>query len=452
MKTLMPFQFTGSLFLQLHRHCLLADDMGLGKTVQAIDAIIELGLIRILVVCPAVAKFNWQAEFTDAGLSSHLMGGKKNRTPTQNICIGSFEFWTDYVYKLKEYPHHHSHYDKSWDLVIVDEGHFLKEPTSGRTKAVVGINGLIHMSKRLWALSGTPAPNHAGELWVWLYTFGYTKLSYEGFISRYCNSYREGNRYAAVRITGTNTLRSEELKGMLKRCSLRRLKKDELDLPPMYHSTYYIEGSTDAEVFKRAPGLKEKLEEELAILKEKLGIDDLDSEKILSTLSFFSQSLSSLRRYHGIKKVIGTADLIKSEMREGQYKKIVIFGVHKDVIGMLMDELKEFNPVAIVGGVSDAKRKFAMETFQDKESDCGIIMGNIKAMGTAVTLTAAKEILFIEQDWVPGNNKQAGDRVYRIGQDETVNCRHVAIKDSLDAKFTSTLQRKIQEISTFISE
>lgn len=435
---LYDYQLEGSLFLQLHTHCLLSDGMGLGKTIQAIDAIKELNLGRILIVCPAVAKHNWQNELEKFGLYGAIAGSGYPKAD-EPIVICSFE----YAAKFSEL-----YASTKRDVIIIDEAHFLKEPSSQRTKAILGAKGLVHSTKRLWAMTGTPVCNHAGELWVWLYTFGKTKLSYEGFIARYCKAHHVGNYHSRVQIEGTRTEHAPELKAMLKTCSLRRLKKDVLDLPPVFHSTFYIEGTKDSELFKRFPGLQEQLEEELEILKEKLGVD-LDSENFLSVLSFLAQSLSSLRRYHGLKKVLETAKLIKSEMEQGQYKKVVVFGIHKTVLKILEEELSEFNPVKIVGGVSDSDRADAVYRFQNDDS-CGVFLGNIKAAGTAITLTESSEMIFIEQDWVPGNNAQAVDRCNRIGQVNSVNCRHIAIKDSLDAKVTATVQRKIQEISTFI--
>lgn len=450
-KTLIPHQLQGSLFLQLHKHGFLADDMGLGKTIQAIDALRELGLVRVMVICPAVAKYNWQKELKEEGFDSTVMGDKKSKTPKDDICIGSFEFWTDYQYKLTNYPHHHTHYETTWDLIIIDEAHYLKEPTSNRTKAILGLNGLIHRAKRVWPLSGTPAPNHAGEIWVWLYTFGFTKLSYEGFIARYCSSHRSGGHYSRVEITGTNVKLAPELKAMLKRMSLRRMKSDVLDLPPLFHSTYYVKGSSDAEVFKLDPTLKVKLQEDLDRLKERLDLTDFEtnSDNVLSTLEFFAQSLSSLRRYHGLKKVRATCDLIRQEIEQGQYKKLIVFGIHTDVLKLMQKSLGDLGTVMIIGETSDKHRDDAVTSFQEDDK-VKIFLGNIKAAGTAITLTAASQEIFIEDDWVPGNNQQAADRAHRYGQTNTVFARHIAIKDSLDEKITSTLTRKMQELSTFL--
>ncbi len=436
---LFPFQLEGSAFLKSKRHALLADEMGVGKTPQAIDAARELD--KVLVVCPAVAKYNWQAEFLkfddrpsfiDEGGQFHLQ---------ENTRIISFNHLNNH---LKLYT------DVKWDAVIIDEGHLLKEPTALRTKAALGNKGLIHNTKRFWVLSGTPAPNHAGELWVLLYTFGMTKLSYDGFIARYCTAHRLGH-YARLQITGSNTKHTHELKALLKKCSLRRLKKDVLDLPPMFHNTFYIKGDND-DILKYAPGLKEKLQREYEMLAEKLNFDvGLPADdKLISALQLMSQSVSSVRRYHGFLKVRPVVDLIRSELERDLYKKIIIFGIHTDVLNLLEQFFVPlFRLVKVVGATPPKARKAAQDRFQS-DPNIRIFIGNIDAAGTNLTLTAATQVLFIEQDWVPGNNKQAADRAHRFGQTQSVSVRHVAIKGSIDAKITATLTRKVQEISTFI--
>ena len=439
---LLPFQKIGSAFLQSKKFALLADDMGLGKTPEAIDA--ARYLQRVLVVCPAVAKYNWQNEFIKfAGRKSWVAGDGVTHYNKKTLII-SFNYLVDYLEEYKKYR---------WDVIIIDEAHLLKEPTAQRTQAAFGKNGIIHYTKRLWALTGTPAPNHAGELWVLLYTFGYTKLSYQGFIARYCIShFVGGNRYSRAEITGTNTKNSPELKTLLKRMSLRRLKSQVLDLPPIFHNTYYIKGDDDAKILKQYPELKEKLRGELDRLKEQLNINiDVDDDKLISSLQFLGQSISSLRRYHGLKKIKETAELIDFELKSKHYDKLIVFGIHTDVLTTLQNMLldKGHLSVIITGKTEPKHRQQAVEIFQTSKS-VKIFFGNIQAAGVAITLTAATQIIFIEEDWVPGNNKQAADRAHRIGQKETINVRHIAIKDSLDAKITATLVRKIREISTFI--
>lgn len=438
---LFPFQKEGSLFLQSKRYALLADEMGLGKTPQAIDACKKLK--KVLVVCPSVAKYNWQTEFLKFDSRLAFVAGDGMTYENKPLTICSFNYLTDYLDRYRK---------NKYDVVIVDEAHYLKEPKAHRAKAVLGSQGILHCTTRLWTLTGTPAPNHAGELWVLLYTFGFTKLSYEGFIARYCNSHHVGNHYGRIQISGSNTKHTPELKALLKKFSLRRLKRDVMDLPPMFHNTYYIEGDK-SDVLKFRPDLKTKLADELNSLCERLNfnLDSVNDDRLLAVLSLMSQSISSLRRYHGLTKIRPVAEMVRQELQAKEYKKIIIFGIHTDVLETLERSfLQSKFKVLLITGQTHPKKRFEMQNqFQD-DPETQIIIGNIQAAGTNLTLTAASQVLFIEQDWVPGNNKQAADRAHRFGQKETVTVRHIAIKDSIDSKITATLTRKIQEISTFI--
>jgi len=441
---LFNYQIEGVKFLESKRFAMLADEMGLGKTAQTIHAALSLKSKRILVICPAVALYNWQKEFRSFGnIDSEVFepGSVPRRTDYHNqVLITSFDRLSLYLDKFTR---------RSWDVVIVDEAHFLKTPTAKRTLAILGKLGVLHYTKRMWALTGTPAPNHAGELWTWLFTFGYTKLSYEGFIARYCNAHHiGGNRYSRVQITGSNTKHTPELKTILKKFVLRRLKKDVLkQLPPIWHQVHYIKPR-----YNEIDGdLKTKLTQEWAKLSQQIDFDHIpNDDKLLSALQAASQSLSSLRRYHGITKVDQTAELIDGELKNEQYDKLVVFGVHTDVIEGLMRRLNSrYKSVVITGATPPKQRQEAVDRFQN-DPECKLFYGNIQAAGTAVTLTASHNVLFIEQDWVPGSNAQAAMRCHRIGQERPVTVRHVCIADSLDAKITGTLMRKTQELSTFI--
>jgi SNF2 family DNA or RNA helicase len=78
---------------------------------------------------------------------------------------------------------------------------------------------------------------------------------------------------------------------------------------------------------------------------------------------------------------------------------------------------------------------------------CKVFIGNIMAAGTAINLTVASHVYFVEQDWVPGNNAQAVMRVHRIGQDKNVSVHFVTIDKSLDTKIAYLLKKKTQELT-----
>ena len=439
---LYPYQKEGAMWLATQRFGLLADEMGLGKSAQAIAATDIIGAKNVLVVCPASVKLNWQREFKKfSGKAAHVVGAKDS--------VKSDIIITNYARVAR----HLDQYAKVvWDAVVFDESHYLKEPSSRRAQAVFGKGGLIHMAKRVWCLSGTPAPNHAAELWVWLHAYGFTRLSYEGFIDRYC-TFHKANRYGPPRVLGTNKKHIEEVRDALDLCSLRRLKRKVLkDMPSATFSTFHMP-QVAYDPFTDFPELEKKVFEELEILKHRLGLHDLniDSDKTLEALTLLSPSVSSLRRYHGLKKAKACAEVISSELLAGAYKKIVLFCVHKDVADILKQcfRLRGINSVAITGKTPQEQRQKNIDLFQHSK-DVRVFIGNIQAAGTGITLTSAHNLAFVEYDWVPGNNRQAADRVHRIGQTLPVNVRFFSLP-GIDEHIASTLARKTAEISTFIT-
>lgn len=144
-------------------------------------------------------------------------------------------------------------------------------------------------------------------------------------------------------------------------------------------------------------------------------------------------------------KVEGVSKLIDSELTHKAYDKIIIFAIHTSVIEGLRDRLWGYNPVTLYGKDSTLQRERNIEVFQ-KDPKCKIAVCNILAAGTAINLTAASQVFFAEQDWVPGNNAQAIKRAHRIGSRKTVFVRVCSMEDSLDERINELLKEKSESI------
>lgn len=436
MKLIKQYQIDGAHFLAAKKLALLADEMGVGKTAQAIMASDIINARKILVICPAVARVNWKREYLEWSIFSPTFKvcEELKDKPTRR-CVVSYDYATENYVQLRE---------MDWDLVICDESHFIKEPTAKRTKAIYGSEGIIRGTKHFWDLSGTPAPNHTGELWPMLYTFGSTPLSYDKFIGEFCHTrptFYGGER--REKVIGSKKDKIPEVKAMLSGIMLRRMKKDVLkELPPISYSQVSVKGQNLLDVIEsdlrrvkiESRGIEESLsyaktDDEIAFILEKLG-----------------NSVSTLRRYVGLQKVKSVAEMIAQELEDGAYEKIGIFAIHTDVIANLAKELSKFNPVIVNGSVSAPQRQKSIDAFQkDKKSQ--VFIGNIQAAGTAITLTAAHQCLFIEQSWVPGENAQAACRFHRIGQETPVTVRFASLADSIDEKVSAVLRKKTEELT-----
>jgi SWI/SNF-related matrix-associated actin-dependent regulator 1 of chromatin subfamily A len=333
---LFEYQVTGARWLATKTHACLYDEQGLGKSAQAITACDLVHARRVLIICRAVAVENWKNEF------------KMWSETSPEVVVTSYESL-----------HKAAGAGSRFDVVVVDEAHYLKEPTAKRTQSILGKAGILHRANYVWLLTGTPTPNHAGELWTTLFTFGRTRLSYDEFVDEFCTS-----RETAFgrQITGTNVGRVGELRKICSPHSLRRTKEQVLtELPQIFYQNIVVEpgpveiGSCQSFVrFTLMPdGIKELtdiLEHELGVVAGIVGgkVFTFEAMKALETAS---KSIMTLRRYSGLQKVKPCVDMVTEELRSKAYEKIVIFAVHRDTVETLTDSLKkEFGAVNIYGG------------------------------------------------------------------------------------------------------
>lgn len=428
---LLPYQRNAIAWLKAHPNRLLALDMGLGKTAISITAAEELNLKTWLVIGPAIARLTWQKEIKKWSNYSHdinVIQTSKDKPRTNAINICSYDY---IVRNLENFS------GIKFDVTIVDESHYLKNNTAKRTINILSSKGVIRQSSRRWLLTGTPMPNHPFELWPTMSTFGATTLGARAFIEEYCEYFWDGY---SQRITGARRDRMGQLRKELDAIMMRLTKKEVLKELKGYRIS---ELPVEAKLGKLSDADKEKIAE----LENRIGA--VSEDKMLDVLTNMSASVSSVKRIMSLAKVEPVTKLIKEELDEGNYKKIVIFASHTETIKQLEANLKAYGAVSVYGEVPTEERQRIVERFQNLP-ECKVFIGNIQAAGTNITLTAANEMIFIEQDWVVGNNVQAIARCDRLGQENLVNVRVAMVADSIDELVSEILIRKTKDIASLM--
>lgn len=431
---LFEYQYQGARWLASQKHALLADEMGLGKSAQAIHACDIIGAENILVFCPANARINWQREFDKFSQTKRefkiIKSESQTLAPGENA-ICSYEHAPRLMKKLNNKV-------IKWDVIISDEAHLLKTAKASRSQAVLGKNGFVHYAKRFWSLSGTPCPNNAGELWTMLFTFGITKLNYSMFILEYCQLIRNTFSPIGFQVVGTRMDKIPELQELLNKFMLRRLKQPGM-LPPIHLTDQVIE----IEQFD--------FSKEFASEFEKLSrrLEAASDEEASQVLEQIEPSLAGLRRELGLQKMKPICDIIEDELENEAYEKIVIFAIHRDVVEGIEKQLKRFNPVKLYGGMSAEEKQKSIDDFQNN-GDVRVFIGNIQAAGTAITLTAAHQVAFFENDWTPANMAQALNRCHRIGQTKPVSVRFFSAPKTLDEKITRVVKNKTRQLTKLL--
>jgi SWI/SNF-related matrix-associated actin-dependent regulator 1 of chromatin subfamily A len=444
---LFPYQQAGVEWLAAHDFALLADEMGLGKSAQAIRAADLVGAKRILVVCPATARINWVREFAiwscapQRTVSLPLGNDALLGANASFVIISSYDYLTTNVASM----------NASWDLVIADESHFVKNPDALRTQALFGV--IAHRTRRLWCLSGTPAPNHAAELWPMLRTFGITPGSYGEFVAAYCTSSTYKNR---LNVTGTRD--AAAVRTLLAPVMLRRTKEEVLpELPPISFHDHLLDATAlephmmeyyfarryavrEAEIIKRELREQNMLVDALKRLQH-------DPQAQQGAIEALFEATSTLRCYVGATKVQAVVDLLTEELDAKAYDKIVVFAVHKVVCDSLMHKLQKYKPVLVYGGTLPTRRQMAIDKFNNPKSGCRVFIGNINTAGIAINLTAAHQVFFAEYAWTPADNAQAAMRCHRIGQTKPVTVRFGVLPGGIDEVVLRVVRRKSRELA-----
>ncbi len=413
------------------RSIYLGDEMGLGKTVQAIGLVNDdVTLVKILIVCPAAVKLNWQRElgrWLCRDLTVDVAYGKS--CPRADILIINYDI-------LRKHPNLQR---ETWDLLVVDESHYLKSPDAKRTTTV----GWLTAKRRLY-MSGTPIPNRPIELWAPLDHLQPGQWgSYHSFGLRYAGGWlrtveRHDRDITYWDYSGATNL--QELSTRLRDSILiRRVKADVLkELPPKVRQLVPL-GAVPARLQRRM---------------DKLVDPALTAEEYHTAVGRLSvpqspefEEISEVRRQLAEYKVPLCVDWIKAKL-EG-VGKLIVFAHHHSVLDSIAESLE--GVVQVDGRVSIAAREKRIKRFQE-DPDARVFVGGIQAAGVGVTLTASSHVVFCELDWVPGNVTQAEDRAHRIGQDQTVNVYHLVLDDSLDSRIASAIVYKQNTIDAALQE
>lgn len=454
MKKPFPFQEVGAEWLRKSRFRLLADSMGLGKSVQAITAIHALSARNVLVICPAVVRSNWINEFNlwgDGSLSSQVIYKATRGLPEVNVVVVSYDFASSHVELLSS---------RFWDVLVLDESHFLKSLDAKRAKAVFGKDGICRHANYIFALSGTPAPNYVNDMWILLFSFGATKLGYDDFVKEFCTYYYFDKGYTRrLVVTGHRPEKIGELKKMIDPIMLRRQVEEVMkEMPPIsFHDLVVDAGPVDINgddvLFhyvreNRLQDLEVRLELEKRLLDGMLEGKGTDTA-VVEALKMGAKSIATLRRYSGLQKVEPIIQLVSEELESKAYEKIIIFAVHRNVVELLRQGLSIYGAVTVYGGTDPKKVQKKVDAFQN-DKRTRVFIGNIQSAGTGITLTAANEVLLAETGYVPADIAQAVKRSHRIGQEKPVRVRTVSLSGSLDMRVNEIVRRKAAEMAEIL--
>ena len=404
---------------------ILADDMGLGKTTSTIIGALETGAKKTLIICPASLKINWQREiqnYTDRPTS--IIEGKK---------------WEDGDFVIINYDiikNFHDVNNKSesiilnnkFDLIIVDEAHYIQNKQAQRTKL---INDIAKASERLWLLTGTPITSRPINYYNLLNLIDCpVALNWMAYVKRYCSGFqfRAGKR-RVWNVSGASNL--EELRDRTSNLILRRLKENVLDLPDKIITPVY---------------LRLKSKEYESLMGEYYQWFDKSGEADSLTLQF--TKLTKVRQVIAEEKVSSTIELCEIIIEQG--KKVIVFTNFTKTLEMILEHFGK-SAVRLDGSMSQKDRQDSVDRFQNDENVM-VFVGNIKAAGTGITLTAGEAVIMNDLSFLPSDHSQAEDRAYRYGQKNNVLVYYPIFDNTVEGIIYDILKKKKEIFQTVMGD
>jgi len=133
-------------------------------------------------------------------------------------------------------------------------------------------------------------------------------------------------------------------------------------------------------------------------------------------------------------------------------EQVVVFSQSRSMIGLVADRLSRegLNVGLYIGGMPDKLRDDTIDSFQAGKLD--VFASTVKSGGEGITLTAASTVVFLDRAWGPFKNKQAEDRVHRIGQKNAVEVVDFFAPNTVDERVRDTNISKWSQLKAILGD
>ena len=433
---------------------IVADDMGLAKTNESMNLAIynhkQYRFTHCLIICCInSSKYNWKEDIqlhTRGEYEAYILGtrwkrGKKGHRFDTGGVEKLQDLETGHMYGKEDEPElpyflimniEALRYrvgkkfpicEKLIQMVnsgeiqmcVIDEVHKNVSPSSQQGKQLIKLKEKTPAGALMFLpMTGTPITSRPTDVYLPLKLVdGHTFTDYYHWCLQFCIY----GGYGDHEIIGYKNI--PYLKNMLQSFMIRRTKDKVLDLPPKIHYTEYVENT------KYQQKLYEQLQDEIR----------RDKEKHVRELNGLSAFLK-LRQINGSPELVDTdckidGDYLKKnaklkrllELLEDAHErgeKTLVFSNWVEPLRTLYRFIsKRYKVCCYTGTMKADEREKHKRVFQNNP-EYTVMIGTIGAMGTSHTLTAASNIIFYDEPWVPTDKEQASDRAYRIGTKDSL--------------------------------
>ena len=400
--TLRRYQEWGVKYILHQEKVLLVDEMGLGKTVQAIASMVSLkntGATHFIVVCPASVLTNWCREIK-----------KMSSLPVTEVHGSSrcraIHFWKDNggvavtTYETTAYFSFED--DFTFDMLVVDEAHYIKNPEAQRS---INVKKLCTKTKRILFMTGTALENKVDEM-ISLISVLQPDVAYSA------------SRFASISS-------APQFRNAVAPVYYRRRREDVLtELPELIES------------------------EEWCSL--------LPAEKAVYESTLYSGNYAAVRRVSWNAediskscKAIRLKEIVEDAAEDE--RKIIVFSFFLDTIQRVKELFGDRCVQPINGSVSPSHRQEIIDEFE--KSPAGTILpAQIQSGGTGLNIQSASVVIICEPQFKPSIENQAISRAYRMGQTRNVLVYRLLCENTVEEHLVDILKSKQAAFDAFADE
>ena len=389
------YQEWGVKYALHQERVLLGDEMGLGKTVQAIAAMVSLkntGASHFIVVCPASVLANWCREIRNKSrLSVIKVHGPDRAAALQTwlqsggVAVTTYE--TTSSFKLDK--------DFKYDMLVVDEAHYIKNPQAQRTTHV---KKLCDRTDRILFMTGTALENKVEEMVALIKIL---------------------QPEVAAAVHGMEFMSSApQFREKVAPVYYRRKREDVLtELPDLIENKEWCDMTP----------VEEQVYEDIVLSKNPMA-----ARRVSWNVTDLQHSSKATRMM----------EIIEEAKEEG--RKTIVFSFFLDTIDKITALLGESCYGPINGSVLPQRRQEIIDEF-DAAPAGSVLTAQIQAGGTGLNIQSASVVILCEPQFKPSTENQAISRAYRMGQSRNVLVHRLLCENTIDERITDILEAK-QEI------
>ncbi|VEF47815.1 SNF2-like protein [Bacillus freudenreichii] len=443
--TILPHQkeTAAKVIENMNGKAILADEVGLGKTIEAgliLKEYLIRGLVkRALILVPASLVSQWTSEL-NSKFYIHAVAATKSYVWERYDCVVSS------IDTAKRSPHKEIIAEQSFDLIIIDEAHKLK---NHKTKNYEFVQSL--KKKFCLLLTATPIQNRIEEIF---YLVSLLKPGHLGSQTSFLEKYK--NKKLSV-------AENEHLKSLVNKVMIRNRRADTgIEWTKRHVKTIPIDFNREEQELYHAIDLlrqtdmpipafsimtlqREACSSREAVyftLKNMLQKRENPSQQYVKSIKLIQQKIDAVTENSKAKKAL---ELIK-DIND----KVIIFTEYRATQLYLQWFLQQhgIKSVPFRGGFKRSKKDWMRDLFKNQVQ----VLIATEAGGEGINLQFCSHVINYDLPWNPMRLEQRIGRVHRLGQKEDVHIYNFAVKHTIEEHIVNLLTNKIKLFERVVGE